>query len=40
MMPTAKELKQQFFAGKGNITSYCEITDPKLTAYQDVYKGK
>lgn len=35
-----KKFKQQFFAGTGNITGFCELNDPKLTDYQETFKGK
>ena len=35
-----KDTKQRFFAGSGNITGFCELHDPKLTSYQETFKGK
>lgn len=35
-----REFKQSFFRGSGNITGFCELNDPKLTDYQETYKGK
>ena len=35
-----KQFKQSFFAGQGNITTFCELNDPKLTDYQQTFKGK
>ncbi|CDW82414.1 UNKNOWN [Stylonychia lemnae] len=35
-----KQFKQNFFQGCGNITAYCELNDPKITDYQETFKGK
>eukprot|EP00347_Sterkiella_histriomuscorum_P014305 403361381 len=35
-----KQFKQSFFSGHGNITGFCDLNDPKLTDYQETFKGK